>query len=463
MEKDSTRLRRAIELSNIGEAYYHLGKYKQSEKYFRQVISNPENTQYLEIMRMSYLYLAQIYEKQGLFKKAYYARKKYNYFLQKQNARNQQQTITNLELRLNLDEKMRLDSLKFAQEMELGKQRLKRQKLMSSKQRIIILLSSLMLFITIVFTLFYRKRYVLNKKQKERISKQNEMLSKQKNQLEITYQKLQDSVEYASRLQNALLPNKKLLKKYFKDYFIFFKPRDQLSGDFYWWTELENNLILAVGDCTGHGVPGALISFIGITLLNEIVGDKKIIDTNKILNELRIGIIKALHQDGVKYNIKDGIDIAIIRFDKQNKTLFFSGAFTSLYILRKQTKAQGLINLEDGLLKKDVSVEKSKNYIIYRIRGDKMPIAAYFRMNNFTEHSIKLNDNDIIYLFTDGFVDQLGGDKKSKYHKKKLQHFLLKISSYAMEIQKLKLSQELLEWRGDYPQVDDILIVGLKV
>ena len=463
MQEDTTELRQAIELSNIGETYFYLGKYDQAEKYFKQVVANPEDTVYLEIMRMSYLYLAQIYEKLGRYKDAYYARKKYNEFLQKKIDKEKQQTIANLELRLKLSEKSRLDSLRFAKELEIGRQQLIQKNLQARNQRIITLFVTLILIVSIIFTFLYRKRYVLNKKQKERLKEQSEILTKQKFELELSHRKLQESIEYASRLQNALLPDEQILKKYFKEYFIFFKPRDQMSGDFYWWTEVEDNLILAVGDCTGHGVPGAMISFIGITLLNELVSDKKILEPEKILDELRKGIIKALHQERVSYNIKDGMEVGIIKYNKRDRTLQYSGAYISLYIVRRLGGQKGLVNISNGLVKKEVTEEQTDDYVIYRIRGDRMPIARYFKMNSFTEHGIKLNKGDVIYLFTDGFVDQLGGEKLGKYHQKKFQHFILNMSAYSMHEQKKKLLKELLSWRGDYPQVDDILVVGLKV
>ncbi len=462
MQEDTTQLRKAIELSNIGEAYFFMGKYKQAEKYFKQVISNPEDTIYLEIMRMSYSYLAQIYEAQGRFKEAYYAHKKYNEFFQRKINAERQQTVANLELRLKLDEKSRMDSLRMAKVLELNKQELVQKELEARKQRIIILFVILILLISVIFTFLYRKRYLISKKQKEHIRLQRETLSEQKFQLELSQRKLKESVEYASRLQKALLPERSTLEKYFKDFFIFYKPLDQLSGDFYWWTEVEDNLILAVGDCTGHGVPGAMISFMGITLLNELVGDEKILDTDEILNELRKGVIKGLHQEKINYNIKDGMDIAIIKYNKRHNTIFYSGAYISLYIVRKKDKKQGLMSLDDNSLE-DITIEKAKDYIIYRIRGDRMPISRYFRMQDFTEHGIKLREDDVIYLFTDGFVDQLGGEKLGKYHKKKFQHFILSMSSYSMAKQRELLAKELSDWRGEYPQVDDILVVGLKV
>ncbi len=463
MQQDTSRLRQAIELSNIGESYFYMGRYKLAEKYFQKVIKNPEDTIYLELMRMSYKYLSQIYEKQGRFKEAYYARKKYNEFLQKKIDKTKQQTLANLELRLKMNEKYRMDSLRFAKELELSQQKLIQRNQQSRNQRIIILLVSFTLIISVLFVFLYKKRYVLNKVQKERLKKQREILTKQKFEIELSHRKLKESIDYASRLQKALLPDKKILDKYFKEYFIFFKPRDQLSGDFYWWTEVEDNLIFAIGDCTGHGVPGAMISSIGITLLNELVSDQKILNTDKILNELRKGVIKALHQEKIDYIIKDGMDIAIIKYNKTNRKLYYSGAYISLYIVKKLKKGEELINIAGELLTKEIADDEIEGYTIYHIKADKMPISMYFRMKDFTEHGVELNDGDVIYLFTDGFVDQLGGEKLGKYHQKKFQHFLLSMSTYSMQEQKEKLLNELLSWRGNYPQVDDILVVGLKI
>ncbi len=222
------------------------------------------------------------------------------------------------------------------------------------------------------------------------------------------------------------------------EFFILFRPRDIVSGDFYWISEKNDKIIIAVADCTGHGVPGAFMSILGYTLLGEIANNYPITTAGSFLNKLRTKLKSALHQTGKDPETKDGIDMSLCIFDKKENTLQYAGAYNPLYIIRK-----------DNLIIK---------------KGDKMPIGIhYIKEVPFKNHKIKLKAGDVIYLFTDGYIDQFGGPLNKKYKIVPFRKLLLKIHKKKMYEQKRSLGKELNKWMDTNEQVDDILIIGIKI
>lgn len=256
-----------------------------------------------------------------------------------------------------------------------------------------------------------------------------------------------DSIKYAKRIQEAMLPNLDSMLKHIPDSFVLYKPKDIISGDFYWFTEKNNLLFLAAADCTGHGVPGALMSMIGSTLLNEIINGKGIIKADDILFQLREGIIKSLKQTGADGESKDGMDISLCIVNKANQSLEFAGANNPLWIIR---------NIE--------TIETESESKLIEIKGNKQPIGIYFgEANPFTAHTIKYNTGDVIYLFTDGYADQFGGPKGKKFKYSQLQQLILNNSSAPMRQQKENLENTIKSWKGELEQIDDILVIGIKL
>ncbi|MBN2519797.1 MAG: response regulator, partial [Bacteroidales bacterium] len=257
-------------------------------------------------------------------------------------------------------------------------------------------------------------------------------------------QKLTSSINYAKYIQTAVLPPESYIKKILPEHFILFKPKDIVSGDFYWITEKEGVIILAVADCTGHGVPGGFMSMLGIAFLNEIVNkigiNKHIrsLHANEILNQLRDQIIHSLHQSLDKDHPKDGMDVAVVIIDLENRHLQYSGAHNPLYIIR--------------------------NNEFIQLNPDKMPIGIYRNLNySFTNHDFNLEYGDKLYLFTDGYYDQLDTSNTRKFLIKNFKSLLLSIQDKPMDEQKDILEEIINEWRGDKEQLDDILIFGFKV
>lgn len=275
------------------------------------------------------------------------------------------------------------------------------------------------------------------REEKEHVEEQNKEIEEQKNQLAESNAAITDSINYAQRIQKAVMnpslsSNSDLLKRMF----IFHKPKDIVSGDFYWFKTKGNYSFVSAVDCTGHGVPGAFMSMIGITFLNQIINTTDLNLPNEILFELREQIINALKNEGGDKS-KDGMDMAFITIDWKNHKIYFSGANNPLYIVR------------DGTL--------------IEFKPDKMPIGEHDRKNEeFTLHEIQIQEGDMIYLISDGFPDQFGGPKGKKYKYKALKFYFESIYDFPIEKQKEALQNELERWKGDYEQIDDILIMGVK-
>lgn len=245
------------------------------------------------------------------------------------------------------------------------------------------------------------------------------------------------SLKYASFIQRAVLPDQKLMENMLKEFFILYQPRDIVSGDFYYCARKEDYIVVAVGDCTGHGVPGALMSIMGISFLNEILSIRGPIRTSRILNLLRERVMKALHQRGYELENKDAMDMALCVFHPRSGELQYSGANNPLYHIR--------------------------NKVLTEIKADKMPVGIdAIEENSFSNHSLQLEPGDIVYIFSDGYPDQFGGPEDKKFKYGPLRELLISISDWPMKGQRKELDRVITKWKGDQPQVDDILILGIR-
>ncbi|OFY86309.1 MAG: hypothetical protein A3F72_10910 [Bacteroidetes bacterium RIFCSPLOWO2_12_FULL_35_15] len=271
------------------------------------------------------------------------------------------------------------------------------------------------------------------------VVKQKEELQQKSAIIEIAYDDIKSSINYAKRIQESILPLKNEIKKSFPESFVLFKPRDIVSGDFYWFSKHENRNIIACVDCTGHGVPGAFMSMIGNTILNEIINEKGIETPSEILNLLHERVRQSLKQDLENAETRDGMDISLCVIDTLNSKIQYAGANRPLYIIRKN-------KLEE-------------------IKPNKMPIGGYQMEEDrrFLNHEISLNSGDTIYLTTDGYADQFGGEKGKKFMVKRFHQLLMEIQDQTMEHQAETLRSTIEKWQGSLEQVDDILLIGIKV
>jgi len=330
------------------------------------------------------------------------------------------------------------------------------------KQQIIIGSVTVGLLLVLVFSGLLFSRFRITQRQKTVIEKQKQVVEEQK--LLVEHQKaivdeknkdITDSIHYASRIQRALLTTDDYIGKRLKEYFILFKPRDIVSGDFYWANEVETDagkrLLVCAGDCTGHGVPGAFMSLLNISILNEVNIEKKINEPAKILNEVRDHIIKALNPEGKDEGSKDGMDCVLASLAPSSPEggiiLTYAAAYNAPLVIKKSPPS-----------------ECNSEAVEAELPCDKMPVGIFIgEKKPFTQHSVEMNSGDCLYLFTDGYADQFGGPKGKKFKYKTLSEKLKTISEKPMAEQKQILEGTFEEWKGNLEQVDDVLIIGIRV
>ena len=287
------------------------------------------------------------------------------------------------------------------------------------------------------------------KKEKERLEQlvqkrtrevvaQKEEIEAQRDEIARKNMDITDSIEYASKIQNAVLPQDDQKDQIMPEHFILYRPRDIVSGDFYWISRKNGQLFVIAADCTGHGVPGAFMSMLGISLLNEIVNRHEVTRANQVLNELRKEVKRTLKQTGKEGEAKDGMDMALAMVDQKNMQMQYAGAYNPLYLFR------------DGEL--------------IQYKADRMPIGIYIKEEpTFTNHLIELRKGDTFYIFSDGYTDQFGGSEVTKFKTQRLKRLLTSIQQETMDGQKKILERTLEEWRGDHEQLDDILLIGVRL
>jgi len=465
----------ASSLSNIGITYSILGNYTESNKYLKEAlvivkdINNPyelvniynaigknhlKSHQNIEALTMfnkslavaleidlkmmfptNYLDISQTYDSMGNYKMAYESHKKYSENWQNIYNDEKNRILTDMQTKYETEKKEQQIEL-LNKDKEIDAERIKQQK-------IIIYVFILGLLFIVVFSILIYRQYQQKKRANRELEIKNALITHQK-------QEITDSIHYAERIQRAVLPVDSTFSDCLSDYFVLFKPKDIVSGDFYWMTTKNDKIIIVAADCTGHGVPGAFMSMLGVSFLNETVNDKGVIQANEILNEVRKSVIKSLQQTGKEGEAKDGMDISLCVIDSKNKKIEFAGANNPLYIVRKSAD--------------------SEEVVLSEIKPDKMPVAIHIRMDSFTNNVIDLVEGDNLYLFSDGFADQFGGPKGKKYKYKTFKDILINNANLPMKEQKKLLDSSIEEWKlysdengKPYEQIDDILVIGVRV
>ena len=317
------------------------------------------------------------------------------------------------------------------------------------KQKLVLYFVILALLLTSFLFYYIYRSYRIKKEANIRLEEKNRTISMQKEEItlqrdlaaaqrdQIAYQKkhITDSIVYARRIQAALLPSLELFSDRL-EHFVLYRPLDIVSGDFYWVSTQGSKQIIIAADCTGHGVPGAFMSMLGVTLLNEIVNGKHIIMPDQIIENVRSGVIKSLNQVADEESLKDGMDMAVTMIDFKKDVLWYSGANSPLYLVR------------------------DKELIHYR--ADKMPASIHYKMHPFTLHQVELKKGDAFYVFSDGYSDQFGGPNHKKFMSVKLKETLVSMTGMPMLKQGEKLNEIFEQWKGNNPQVDDITLVGVR-
>ncbi|MBN2214021.1 MAG: SpoIIE family protein phosphatase [Bacteroidales bacterium] len=321
----------------------------------------------------------------------------------------------------------------------------RQQKIVNRRTIIIVILLILVAAGISAGLITVRKKNILLAQQKHEIEEKNDHLEQlneeittQKEMIEEKNTAITASINYAEKIQSAVLPPDDFFRENLADYFIFFRPRDIVSGDFYWGSNKDGKLVIVAADCTGHGVPGAFMSMLGTAFLNEIVANTERPESHQILNQLRKNVIEAMRQTGEEGEAKDGMDIALCVLDYKKMKLQYSGAFNPLYYIRN-----------DELL---------------QIKADRMPIGIHEKVvAGFTKNELDLKPGECFYMFSDGFADQFGGPEGKKFKNKAFQELLLANHHHPMSRQKKILEEAFDSWKKGFDQIDDVLVLGVRI
>lgn len=300
------------------------------------------------------------------------------------------------------------------------------------------LIYSLILIALVYLIVMYQTRTLVKTRRKLKEKEHAlEQVEKQKSELEIRERNITDSLNYAQRIQEALLPSEDYFRKYFTESFIFFKPKDIVSGDFYWIGEKNGRIFIVAADCTGHGVPGALMSMIGLKIIEKTINEDNIDIPASILAVLNKGLEKTFSREkNIGTIIRDGMDIGLCMIDRNKKKIEYAGAFFPLYLIR--------------------------NNSLIEIKGDKIIIGMNPSGQAYENHEIELMEDDILYLFSDGYVDQFGGSENKKFMYRRFRYLLTTIHSFPVNDQKSVLDESIRTWMGGTSQLDDIMVIGFK-
>lgn len=428
--------------NNLGTIYSKQRKVQDAAFWLQKSLTMAQESADKFQIQLSYLCLAQLDSITGDYKSAYNNYKLYtNYKDSLVNEENTKAT-TQIQMQYEFDKKQTADSLKTDEERNLNNLKFEQEK----TQRWFLYAG---LALAALFALFLFNRFKITQKQ-------NKIITEQKHIVEEKHKEITDSINYAERIQRSLLASTELLDENLNEYFVLFKPKDIVSGDFYWASKLSNkNFALITADSTGHGVPGAIMSILNTSCLNEAVKEGYT-KPNEILDRTRKEIISVLKRDGSLEGGKDGMDCSLLVFTPPNNTekasymkLYIAGANNPVWIVRASALENPAFERKDGFIE---------------IHADKMPVGKHEKQNiPFTLHEISLQKGDLVYTLTDGFPDQFGGPKGKKFMTKKLRELLINNAHLPMPEQKQLLENTFNNWSGNIEQVDDVTIIGIKI
>lgn len=449
----------AINLKNIGKVYNAIGKYENAFEYMKKSLDFALKNESLKDIMEAYKGLSDIHKEKNEYKKAF---KYYQLYIEMYDSLVNEEARVEIE---KLNSKYRKSNEEKQIEQLYSKKKIEELRLKKNERTKNYIIAGIILIsiFSIIIFISSRKKLKTNRKlkiQKEQIEKQKSEILKQRNNLEKLYhsltcqkerieiqrdiigeknQNITQGIKYAEMIQKAILPDEKEVRKVFYDSFVLYLPKDIVSGDFYFLEQEDRKVHFAAVDCTGHGVPGAFMSLVGFNSLSQVLNETPNSRPSGIISKLNAKVNSTLHQNHKDHTSKEGMDLAFCTYHKDTMMLEFSGAFNPLYIIR------------------------SKHLLEFK--GDPYPVGISVRNQNiqYTNHTIQLLPGDAIYIFTDGFVDQFGGTKRKKFLRKRFKNTLLDISHKSMQEQKEKLMEVFNNWRGNFEQIDDILIMGIRV
>ena len=446
----------ATSFFNVGNTYKLLKKFPESISYLNQSLEVAKELGLKRKIQECYEALAEVHSSLKEFSKAYDYHKLYSDI--KDSIFNDTKSNQIAEL------STKYESEKKEKEIQLLTKQGELQDLQLNRNKILIYSFSAGFGLILILSMVIYRGYTQKRAANDLLANQNKEISNQKHIIEEKNKDITDSIVYAKRIQEAILPPKSVLENSLAEHFVLFKPKDIVSGDFYWFNEVVSKedskeipiKLIAAVDCTGHGVPGAFMSIIGHTALNQAVNEHGINKPSEILEEVNKILSKTLRNNQKDTDVKDGMDIALCSIDSEKMILQYSGAFNPLWLTRKGIEHSDLVSENRAI---------SQLPGLAEIKADKHPVGSYLNegFKAFTNHEVKLEKGDTFYMFSDGYCDQFGGEKGKKFMPKQLKEILLEIQDKSMDDQRTILNERIEKWRGSLEQVDDILIVGVRI
>lgn len=466
-EKIFTRIEDPNGLANCfiqtGLTYYELEDKNKAINYCQLGINQATKIGAFDLVMQGYQNLSKMYEGMGKTAQAFNSYKLFIALRDSLSGIEKSKEIVRIQMQADFDKVMQKQKVEQEQQLEIAQLKSKKQKMIAN---IFILAFTLTLSVFILFYLNFRQKQRHNdslafqqldmERQKSELMNQRDELEIQKNlvihqrdKIMTMLTDLGESIDYARKIQQALLPSDKTLENILGKYFLFFQPRESVGGDFYWVATHENNIYFAIADCTGHGVPGGFMSMLGVSLLNEMISRSECDSPAKMLWKLRDMIIRALNQTGLDDDSQDGMDIALCMYNPVNRNLVFSGANLSLIIATSNPPEEG-----EKIFVQDNIVE---------IKPNRMPVAFYQRMEEYNEYHLVLNPGDSIYLFSDGYADQFGGAHNKKFGYSTFRNLISSAAKKTFENQHDIFWNEFDKWKGDENQTDDVIVMGIQI
>jgi tetratricopeptide (TPR) repeat protein/serine phosphatase RsbU (regulator of sigma subunit) len=463
----------ANSLNNIGSIYKEKGNLPKAKHYSSQAMKLAKELGYPNLIRNTASSLYAINKQQGNSKEAL---EMHELFIKMRDSINNKETYkaaVEQEAKYNYEKQVAIDSIANAEAEKVQNAKLEAEQAKSEKNELEVKAQKKQkwflyggLGLVALFALFMFQRFRVTKRQKEVIDKQKsivedqktaveqqkEQIEQQHQELEETHQEISDSIKYAERLQLAILPPKEDLKSNLGNAFVLFQPKDVVSGDFYWMQHVNETVYFAAADCTGHGVPGAMVSVVCSNALNRSVKEFGLTEPKDILNKTRALVIETFARSGK--DVKDGMDIALCA--KQGNKLIYSGANNPLWIITKEYNIT-----EEQKEARSTIIKGNKALVEYK--PNKQPVGLYEGMKSFEQQELQLNEGDGLYLFTDGFADQFGGERGKKLMYKPFKKLLMEVQELPMEEQRTKLDQFFGDWKGGNEQVDDVCVIGVRI
>ena len=423
----------AISLNNIGIIYNDKGELTEALEYGQKSLTISQEIGFPDNISQASRLLSEVYQKQD---KGMKALEMYKLYIQMHDSiYNQeiQKTAAQQQARYEYKNQKTIDDAAYDILLAVEQEE-------KEKQQILAGAISIGLGLVVIFLLFVFNRLIITRKQKGVIEQQKAEVEQQKEVLELAHdeleeknQEIMDSIVYAKRIQSAILPPLKLVKKYLQESFILYKPKDVVAGDFYWMENKDGKVLFAAADCTGHGVPGAMVSVVCNNGLNRSVREHGLTIPGEILDKTREIVVNEFEKS--EEDVKDGMDIALCSIEGMK--LQYAGAYNPLWIIR--------------------------NGEVLETKANKQPIGQFEKPEPYTTHNFDLEKGDAIYIFSDGYIDQFGGEKEKKFKAKAFRELLLSIQDKAMEEQKKSIDEAFETWKGDLEQIDDVCVIGVRI